>query len=147
MRPLFPSWALLLVAAILFVAGLFWVRAHPPEQKIEDPLLEAREALARGPGLEVATEIIPQGGVRVERVRAGSPADRAGIRRGDRIVACRDQSVWHAQQLWEFIREVATKRLPVMLLVERKGAYRPTVLGGRPAVPGAKPGGRAEAAQ
>jgi len=145
----FPSWALLLVAGIAFVGGLFWVRAHPPEMEVEDPLVEAREALAQRPGLEVATETMPQGGVRVEGVRPGSPADRAAIKSGDRIVACGDQSVWHAHQLWERIRELGSRRMPVVLLVERKGTYRPMILGGAPQGlrPGGEGGGGAEASQ
>ncbi len=85
------------------------------------------------------------GGVRVEGVRAGGPAQRGGIKAGDRIVACGDQSVWHAQQLWELISGLGTQRMPVALLVEREGTYHGVMLGGVPR--GQRRGGGAEAGQ
>jgi predicted metalloprotease with PDZ domain len=144
MRPAFPPWALLLIAAILFVGGLMWVRAHPPEHKLHDPLLEAQQTLAQGPGLEVAVEPLREGGVRVNSVRADSPAQRVGIKAGDRIIACGDQSVWHAHQLWEMMSDQASKGLPVVLMVETKGRYWSVVFG-RPRSPAAKPPAGAEA--
>jgi S1-C subfamily serine protease len=128
MRPVLRSWTVLFVAAIMFVAGMFWLRARPQGPKVEDPLAEARESLDRGLGLELSSEVAPGGGVRVKGVKPGSPAERAGIKGGDRIVACGDYSVWHAYQLRDLIAERLGQGVPVVVLVDREGDYRPAVL-------------------
>ena len=147
MRPVLRSWIVLFVAAILFVGGLFWLRSRPQEPEVADPLAEARESLDRVFGLEIASEVAAEGGVRVEAVKAGSPAEWAGIKGGDRIVVCGDLSVWHAQQLADFAAELISRGLPVVLLVEREGSYRPAVLTGPRGRPGGGPVAGAEAGQ
>jgi len=130
MKPGIRSWTMLLVAGILFVSGLFWVRANPPADK--DPLMEARDGLAKAFGLEVALKAGREGGLLVEGVRPGSPAERAGIQVGDRVVACGDRSVWHVYQLAEFISEDVRAGPAVSLLVQRDDKYWPAVFGARP---------------
>ena len=136
MRPVVRSWMLLLIGGILFAAGMFWVRARQHTGGSDDPLLQARDSLARSFGIEVATEALPEGGVRVEEVRPGSPAERAGINPGDRIVACGDRSVWHAYQLAQYIGEALAFGPAVTLLVESSGNYRPATFGMQPSAPG-----------
>jgi S1-C subfamily serine protease len=138
MRPVVRSWMLLLIGGILFAAGMFWVRARQHSGGPEDLLLEAQGSLARSFGMEVATEAIPEGGVRVEEVRPGSPAERAGIKAGDRIVACGDRSVWHAYQLAQYIGEELAFGPAVTLLVESGGDYRPAMFGMQPRAPGGR---------
>jgi S1-C subfamily serine protease len=138
MRPVVRSWMLVLIGGILFAAGMFWVRAREHTGGLDDPLLQARDSLARSFGMEVATEAGPEGGVLVAEVRPGSPAERAGIKAGDRIVACGDRSVWHAYQLAQYIGEELAFGPAVTLLVESGGDYRPTTFGMQPRAPGGR---------
>jgi len=147
MRPVLRSWIVLFVAAIMFVGGMFWLRSRPQEPEVEDPLAEARESLDRGFGLELTSEVAAGGGVRVEGVKPGSPAERAGIEGGDRIVACGDYSVWHAYQLRELVVERLGQGLAVVVLVERAGDYRPAVLAMPRMQPSGRSGAEAEGAQ
>ena len=146
MRRLLPPWALLLLAAILVVGAMVWLRVQPPESSgEEDPLADAAEQLAKGLGLEVDPAGEQGGGVRVTGVRAGSPAEQMEMQAGDRIVACGMQSVWHAYQLADLMSQSLGRGRPAMLLVEREGEYR-QVMFGRPGPmagggPGAMPGG------
>ncbi len=131
MKPRMRSWIIALIAAILFVGGLFWVRANPPAGE-PDPLVDARDQLVERLGLEVALEAGPGGGLRVEGVRPDSPVDRAGIQVGDRLMACGDRSVWHVHQLVQFIAEDLGVAPAVSLMMERDGVYWNVLLGGRP---------------
>ena len=142
MKPVIRSWTLLLIGTILLVGGMFWVRANPRSPESDDPLIKARDSLAQGFGIELATESRPEGGVRVEGVKPGSAAEEAGINAGDRIVACGDRSVWHAYQLAEYIVQELTYTPAVSLLVERDGDYRQVVFGSRPGGSSGRPGPR-----
>jgi membrane-associated protease RseP (regulator of RpoE activity) len=127
MKPLLSARVLLLAGAIAFVVLLFWVRTHP--QKPEDPLADAVDSLSKGLGLEVESSPLPNGGVLVKGVRPESPAQRLGLRAGDRIVAVGDRSVWHAINLAEFISQALSQGYPVPVLVETKGNYHPIIMG------------------
>ena len=126
MRPILPLWAALLLAAILFMAGLFWVRAHPGHQ--HNPLEEAVESLSRALGMEVET--VPTrggpGGLLVTEVLPGSPAERAGVQVGERVVAVGDRSVWHAIQLQELISaDMMRRRSCTLMLAKDPESQRP----------------------
>jgi predicted metalloprotease with PDZ domain len=129
MKPLLRSWTLILVAAILFVGGMIWVRLHPRSTDLDDPLLQARKAVAESFGVEAATSISASGGVLVEAVIPGSAAEQLGIQAGDRIVACGDRSVWHVYQLDELASSQLARGSAVGLMLEREGTYWVVVLG------------------
>ncbi|NIR00309.1 MAG: PDZ domain-containing protein, partial [Gemmatimonadales bacterium] len=82
---------------------MIWVRVRAPSAGTDDPLLLARESIAERFGMELATTAGPEGGLLVETVAPGRPAEQVGIQAGDRIVACGDRSVWHVYQLMELI--------------------------------------------
>lgn len=130
MRRILPSWAWLLVIAILFVGAMMWMRVKPPAPaQPEDPLLKAANQLERIIGLQVDPQPQPGGGVRVTGVKPGTPAEQLGIQAGDRVIACGSQSVWHTYQLAELMGESLGSGYPVSLLVEREGTYWQVVLG------------------
>ena len=126
MRPVLPPWAILLVLAILFMAGMIWVR-DMPKAKLR-PLEDASKTLFDAFGMKGATEVAPEGGVEVGEVKTGSLAAAAGIRAGDRIIACRDLSVWHSAQLLEYVRSSVSQRSPCTLLLANDGHYRVVTL-------------------
>jgi S1-C subfamily serine protease len=127
-RPVLPGWALAAIVLILFGGGMYWVQANPPKPKLH-PLEEAAESLSHGLGLQVESEPDDRGGVQVTGVVSGSPAEATGLRAGDRIVACGDQSVWHTVQLIEVISGPLSSGSPCALLVENDGSYRGVTLG------------------
>ncbi len=129
MRRLLPPWALLLLAAIIVVGVMVWLRANPVEPEKEDPLADAAAALVRALGLEVDPGGVPGGGVLVTGVESGGGAEMVGLTAGDRIVACGSQSVWHAHQLVELMQESMQYGRPGILLVEKEGEYRQVVFG------------------
>ena len=133
MTRLLPPWALLLVAAILFVAGMIWIRASTPDtSKPEDPVGDAVVQVQKILGMKVARQAGPDGGLAVEEVAAGSPAQRQGIQAGDRVMAVGDRSVWHAGQLADALVNAIEQRAPFSLLVARGEDYRAVVFGMRP---------------
>jgi S1-C subfamily serine protease len=142
MKPILRWWTLLLVAAILFVGGMIWVRLQPPAADRNNPLLQARESIAERFGMEVATAAGPEGGLLVEAVTPGEPAERVGIQVGDRIVACGDRSVWHVHQMVEVIDEQVSRGGVVAMLIERDGAYRLQTFGHRRHAPPRGTGGQ-----
>ena len=125
MRPRIRTWTLLLIAAIGFVAALFWVRANPSQEK--DPLTEAQETIDHAFGMTLAQACGPEGGLPVEAIEPNGPAAGAGIEVGDRVVAINDESVWHAYQFIEALNKRATSSPVLPLLVERDGDYRVVV--------------------
>ena len=125
MRPRIRTWTLLLVAAIGFVAALFWVRANPSQEK--NPLAEAQETIDNAFGVTLAQACGPEGGLPVEAVEPSGPAAGAGIEVGDRVMAIGDESVWHAYQFIEALNKRASSSAVLPLLVERDGDYRVVV--------------------
>jgi S1-C subfamily serine protease len=131
MRRLLPSWAWLLVIAILFVAGMMWMRVKPPAPRgAGNPLEGAAKDLEEFMGLQVDAQPEPGGGVRVTGVKPGSGAEQLGLQAGDRIVACGSQSVWHSYQLAELMSQSLSSGYPVSLLAEREGTYWQVIVGG-----------------
>jgi S1-C subfamily serine protease len=123
MRPLLPGWALVLIIAILVVAGMLWVR-EGPDESAQGPLERACQEIWNGFGLQVAPEPGPEGGLRVKTVQPGGPAELAGVRAGERVVACGDQSVWHSVQFLECISAALAEGPSFTLLIESDGRYR-----------------------
>ena len=122
MRPRIRTWTLLLIAAIGFMAALFWVRANPTQEK--DPLTESQETVEHVFGMTIARESGPSGGLAIEVVDAKGPAAAAGMEVGDRVMAVGDESVWHAYQFIQAVNRRASSSPALSLLVEREGAYR-----------------------
>lgn len=122
MRPRIRTWTLLLIAAIGFMAALFWIRANPTQKK--DPLTESQETVEHAFGMTIARESGPTGGLAVEAIERDGPAAGVGIEVGDRVMAVGDESVWHAYQFIEAVNRRASSSPSLSLLVEREGAYR-----------------------
>jgi len=125
MRPRIRTWTLLLIAAIGFVAALFWVRANPSQEK--NPLAEAQETIDNAFGMTLAQACGPEGGLPVEAGELNGPAAGTGIEVGDRGMAIGDESVWHAYQFIEALNKRASSSAVLPLLVERDGDYRVVV--------------------
>lgn len=132
MRTSFRRWMLLLVAAIIVVAGLFWARAEVREAK-KDPLTKAQEWVQKSFGMTVERQTSTGSGLKVQAVLPGGAAAEAGIKQGDRIVAVGDRSVWHVYQLVELI--AARKGAPMMPVLVATGDDYHLV---RPSLAGAK---------
>lgn len=126
MRPVLRSWMLLMVAAIVFVGAMFWARANPPAQN-QDPLEEAQQQIESAFGMTVEKKAGPQGGLHVESLKPGSPAEQVGLQEGDRIVAVGTKSVWHVHQFVEFTQGALGTTGAAVLMVERDGQYKQTV--------------------
>jgi len=135
MRPILPRWALFLFAAILFMAGLFWVRAHPGEKR--SPLEESVAELSHYLGMEVEAVPAPggPGGLLVKAIRPGSMAEQAGVEVGERVVAVGDRSVWHAIQLQQLISDEMRRRRSCTLMLATDQVYRCVPLGFLPVPP------------
>jgi hypothetical protein len=135
MRPILPPWALFLFAAILFMGGLFWVRAHPGEK--HNPLEESVEELSHYLGMEV--EAVPAragpGGLLVKAIRPDSMAERIGVKVGERVAAVGDRSVWHAVQLQQLISDEMSRRGSCTLMLAKDQVYRCVTLGFVPVPP------------
>lgn len=129
MKRLLPGWAVLLGAAILFVAAMIWVRAHPQEP--EDPLERARMMVYEKLGMDLAVVATTGSGLEVKAVDAGSSAEALGFQVGDRIVAVGDRSVWHVVSFTEQLDQYFSQRLPVPVLVNRSGVYHSILMGRR----------------
>jgi len=125
MRPRIRTWVVLLVAAIGFMAALFWMRANPTQKK--DPLTESQETVEHVFGMTIARESGPSGGLAVEVVERNGPAAAVGMEVGDRVMAVGDESVWHPYQFIEAVNRLASSSTALPLLVEREGAYRVVV--------------------
>jgi S1-C subfamily serine protease len=132
MKPVLRTWVVLLLGAIVFVAGLFWVRANFAELQKKDPLTEAQESIEDTFGMTLAKEPGPGGGgLPVEAVDPEGVAARAGFDVGDRVMAVGDRSVWHIYQFAELV-DASISVAPVLpLLVERDGEYRQVLIGHR----------------
>jgi len=148
MRPILRTWVLLLIGAIIIVGGMFWARAHSGAAAKKDPLLEAQAQVEKAFGMKLATACGPEGGLKVEAVKKGSPADLTGIKVGDRVLTVGDRSVWHVYQFSQYASEVLQSAPGVSMLVERKGGYLQVVFGRRGMTPagaaGPMPGGMPE---
>ena len=136
MRPRIRTWTLLLLAAIIFMSALFWMRANPVQEK--DPLAEAQDTIADAFGMTLAQACGPEGGLPVEAVEPNSPADSVDIRTGDRVVAVGDASIWHAYQFIEAVNKLAASSPVLPVLLEREGNYHAVMFRntGRLPVPG-----------
>jgi len=127
MKPLLSPRVVLLVAAIVFVGLMFWVRTHP--EKPKDPVMDAVGQLKESLGLTVQPVPGPEGGLPVLDVKAGSPADRLGFRKGDRILAVGDRSVWHVLMFSEQLSQNLETGMPSPILVNSNGTYHSIVMG------------------
>jgi S1-C subfamily serine protease len=142
MRFTLPAWALLLIAAILFVAGLFWVRAHPAQK--DNPLAQATDNISLGLGMEVEPAPGPEGGLLVKEVRPKSVAEHVGVKVGERVVAVGDRSVWHAVQLEQFISEEMSTTGSCTIMLVKGNVYRTVTLGFARVAPPPAPEGRSQ---
>ncbi len=133
MRRILPPWLLLLLGAILFTAGMFWVRAHPSEKRT--PLDEAVDEVFQYVGMKVEPAPGEQSGLLVKEVKPGSPAARAGIKVGERVVAVGDQSVWHAVQLQDLMSSAMHRQGGCLLMLAKDDHYRSVPLQAVPLPP------------
>lgn len=117
----------LLVLAIFFVVVLLLVRNQQPP--IDDPVGDAVKELSQGLGMDVDRDAQGGAGVAVLAVKAGSPADRLGLRKGDLIRAVGDRTIWHAKALHDQLSE-SLQRGGASLLVENNGVFRQILMGG-----------------
>ena len=127
MKPLLSPRVVLLVAAVVFVALMIWVRTHPEKQ--EDPTMEAVTQLSEKVGLTIQPVPGPSGGLPVTDVRPASAADRLGFRKGDRILAVGDRSVWHALMFSEQLSQSLSSGRPFPILVDSNGTYHAIIMG------------------
>ena len=108
------------------------------QPKLMQLLNQARGSKARpGPLLgasvaDAATQArkhpgIPTAGAYVGRVRAGSPAEQAGLRKGDVITGLGGQLVGRAEDLHRLVREMPKGR-DLSLTYVRKGQERDTLV-------------------
>lgn len=134
MRRRFSGLTILLLLAIVFVLGLFWVRNQPPQ--VEDPLAESQQAINKKLGFLVEEVPGPRGGLTVISVTPNTPGARMGLKAGDRILAVNERSVWHVVQLQDLLAEKLAKGMTV-LMVEREGTFRVALVSSR-AIPGAE---------
>jgi len=152
MKPLLSPRVVLLVAAIVFVGLMLWVRSHP--EKPPDPVMDAVDEMSKSLGLTVLPIPGPEGGLPVLDVKSGLPADRLGFRKGDRILAVGDRSVWHALMLSEQLNQNLQLGMPFPILVNSSGTFHSIILGrnmrggsGRGGQPGGAGRGPAAAGQ
>ncbi len=116
----------MLVLAILFVIGLFWVRSKPPE--VDNPLADAQTEISEKFGFLVDPLRGPKGGLMVKSVTPKSPAAYLGLQAGDRVLTVNERSVWQSVQLRDLMEEKLQKG-PLALLVERGGVFRLVAFG------------------
>jgi hypothetical protein len=135
MKPTLRTWTMLLIGAILLVGWMIAMRVRQPSADIDDPLVEARQAVADSFGMEVALVPGGRGGLEIEKVLPGRPAEQAGIEVGDRVVAVGDLSVWHVHQLAQYVGQQMTRFGAVSIMFERDGTYWCEVFGPRGAIP------------
>ena len=88
--------------------------------KLGASIADAASQAKRHPG-------IPSSGAFVGRVRPGTPADKAGLRKGDVIVALGGQQVDTADDLHRLISQMPKGR-DVSLTYVRKGKQRDTLV-------------------
>jgi membrane-associated protease RseP (regulator of RpoE activity) len=135
----FSGITVLLVLAIVFIAGVLFTRTRPPQ--VEDQVADSVKELYDAFGFQVAGTVGPQGGLDVERVKSGSVAERLGIKKGDRVITVNDRSVWHAKDMADQLF-AAVNAGPAFMLVANGDNYRQVVLGGRRGASGTPGAGR-----
>ncbi len=133
MRPVLSAWALLLIGAILFMGGLFWVRAHPAQKA--NPLTQATDTISAELGMEVEPAASLEGGLLVKAVRPKSIAAQVGVKAGEKVVAVGDRSVWHAVRLQELISKEMSTRGSCTIMLVKGTTYRTVTLGFAPVPP------------
>jgi membrane-associated protease RseP (regulator of RpoE activity) len=118
--------AVLGAGVVTAIAGLGAQAASPPGQPVE-----ARELIAldgRGSRLGVMVRDLedadlsaaPNGGVRIDEVDAGGPADKAGLKPGDVVIEYDGERVRSARQFSRLVQETPEGR-PVPMAVVRNG--------------------------
>lgn len=84
-------------------------------------------------GVALDAKPAPEGGVRLVRLMANSPADKAGLKPGDRILRCAGREI-HSDD--DLIGAVMTAESPLELTLQRQGEEQPAEisveLSGRP---------------
>jgi glutaredoxin 3 len=95
-------------------------QTHPARPKLGASIADAASQAHKHPG-------VPATGAYVGRVRAGSPADRAGLRRGDVIVALGGNRVARARDVFRLIPDMPHGR-EVSLAFVRDGHERDTLV-------------------
>ena len=95
-------------------------QARKGQPKLGASIADAASQVARHPG-------IPATGAYVGRVRTGSPAERAGLRRGDVITALGGQPVAHAADVHQLLPQMPKGR-DLSLTYVRKGRERDTLV-------------------
>jgi hypothetical protein len=94
----------------------------------ETPEMEesiTRQTIAPAGRLGVALDAkpAPEGGVRLVRVKPSSPADKAGLKTGDRIIRCAGREIRSDDDL---IGAVMTTQSPVEMTLQRQGEEKPS---------------------
>jgi hypothetical protein len=118
-----------LQAAVLAAAAELELRvARSADDPPHPALFDVRVTLRGDPvrvGISWRQDHAQPGAVLVTRVVAGSPADRAGLRTGDRIYQIASQDFATPQEFADRLRSTSG---PVTLLAERRGRLRTTTL-------------------
>jgi S1-C subfamily serine protease len=95
-------------------------QARQAKPKLGASIADASSQVQKHPG-------IPSSGAYIGRVRSGSPADRAGLRSGDVIVALGGQPVAQAKDVHRLVQEMPKGR-DISLTYVRSGQERDTLI-------------------
>jgi serine protease Do len=116
----------LAACALTAAVGIGMAVAPAPEAQEREPLTRALQMLGHGAQIGVTvrdldgTEAAKSNGIIVDEVRSGSPAEKAGVKKGDRIVEFDGERVRSVAQFRRLVQETPEGR-NVNTIVQRDG--------------------------